>query len=107
MSPKQSSSASPDAYYLLPNLQAMDPTARELDLDAEAWIQPIIIEDEDLTFGGKPLSAWYEEDRSRLSSSSSNSSDDGNQSLEEEERRGRQRTRRHYDGKALKKAHRK
>lgn len=103
MSPKQS-----DAYYLVPNLQAMDPSARELDLNAHTWIQPIIIEDEDLMFGGKTLSAWYEEDRSRLSSSSSNSSDDGNQSPEEEEeRRGRERTRRHYDKKALKKPHRK
>jgi len=85
----------------------MDASAHELDLNAQAWIQPIIIEDEDLMFGGKPLSAWYEEDRSRLSSS--NSSDDGNQSPEEEEeRRGRERTRRHHhDSKALKKAHRK
>jgi hypothetical protein len=87
----------------------MDPSADELDLNAQAWIQPIIIEDEDLMFGGKPLSAWYEEDRSRLSSTSSNSSDDGNQSPEEEEeRRGRERTRRHHhDSKALKKPHRK
>ncbi|KAH0527142.1 hypothetical protein TsFJ059_002169 [Trichoderma semiorbis] len=99
MSPKQS-----DSYY---HLQTMEPSAHELDLNAQAWIQPIIIEDEDLMFGGKPLSAWYEEDRSR--STSSNSSDDGNQSpYEEEERRGRERTRRHYhDGKALKKTHRK
>ncbi|RFU74692.1 hypothetical protein TARUN_7562 [Trichoderma arundinaceum] len=104
MSPKQS-----DSYYLVPNLQAMDPSARELDPNAHTWIQPIIIEDEDLMFGGKSLSAWYEEDRSRLSSSSSsNSSDDGNQSPEEEEeRRGRERTRRHHDKKALKKPHRK
>ncbi|KAH6603775.1 hypothetical protein Trco_007221 [Trichoderma cornu-damae] len=108
MSPKQS-----DSYYLLPNLQAMDPSARELDLNSHTWIQPIIIEDEDLMFGGKTLSAWYEEDRSRLSSSSSSSSssvssDDGNQSHEEEEeRRGRERTRRHHDAKALKKPHRK
>ncbi|KAM6477082.1 hypothetical protein HDV62DRAFT_395556 [Trichoderma sp. SZMC 28011] len=100
MSPKQS-----DSYYHLQ--QTMEPSAHELDLNAQAWIQPIIIEDEDLMFGGKPLSAWYEEDRSR--STSSNSSDDGNQSpYEEEERRGRERTRRHYhDGKALKKTHRK
>ncbi|KAL7793832.1 hypothetical protein V8C37DRAFT_377502 [Trichoderma ceciliae] len=101
MSPKQS-----DSYYLLPNLQAMDPSARELDLNSQTWIQPIIIEDEDLMFGGKTLSAWYEEERSRLSSSS-NSSDDGSQSPEEEERRGRERTRRHYDKKALKKTQRK
>ncbi|KAL7954123.1 hypothetical protein V8C34DRAFT_308606 [Trichoderma compactum] len=100
MSPKQS-----DSYY---HLQPMEPSAHELDLNAQAWIQPIIIiEDEDLMFGGKPLSAWYEEDRSRITSS--NSSDDGNQSpYEEEERRGRERTRRHcHDGKALNKTHRK
>lgn len=100
MSPKQS-----DSYYQLPNLQAMDPSAHELDLNVEAWIQPIIIEDEDLMFGGKPLSAWYEEDRSRLSSSTS--SDDGSQSPEEEEHRGRERTRRHHDKKAMNKSHQK
>ncbi|KAM0255362.1 hypothetical protein ACHAQJ_005882 [Trichoderma viride] len=105
MSPKQS-----DSYYIIPNLQAMDTSARELDLNSATWIQPIIIEDEDLMFGGKTLSAWYEEDRSRLSSSSGSSSgsDDGNQSPEEEEEhRGRERTRRHHDKKALKKPHRK
>ncbi|CAF3521571.1 hypothetical protein SNK03_003897 [Fusarium graminearum] len=66
-------------YYYVP---------REVDPSAYAWVQPTIIEDEDLTFGGKSLSAWYEEDR-RRHSSGSNSSD-------EEERRGRERVRRNY-----------
>ncbi|KAH7204584.1 hypothetical protein DER44DRAFT_899751 [Fusarium oxysporum] len=64
-------------YYYVPNLQALDPTAREVDPSAYAWVQPTIIEDEDLTFGGKALSTWYEEDRRRHSSGS-----------DEEERRG-------------------
>ncbi|KAL7898870.1 hypothetical protein HDV63DRAFT_385730 [Trichoderma sp. SZMC 28014] len=97
-----------DSYYIIPNLQAMDPSAHEIDLNSQQWIQPIIIEDEDLMFGGKSLSTWYEEDRSRLSSGSSSGSDDGNQSPEEEEEhRGRERTRRHHDKKTLKKSHRK
>jgi hypothetical protein len=100
---------SSDSYYIIPNLQAMDPSTHEIDLNSQTWIQPIIIEDEDLMFGGKSLSTWYEEDRSRLSSGSSSSgSDDGNQSPEEEEEhRGRERTRRHHDKKTLKKSHRK
>ncbi|GKU04982.1 hypothetical protein FLAG1_07777 [Fusarium langsethiae] len=86
-------------YYYVPNLQALDPTAREVD-PAYAWVQPTIIEDEDLTFGGKSLSAWYEEDRRRHSSGSSSSS-----SSDEEERRGRERVRRNYSrsGKSHKK----
>lgn len=73
-------------YYLLPNLEALDPSAREVDANAYTWVQPTIIEDEDLMFGGKALSAWYEEERRRLSSGS----EDG------EERRGRERVRRHH-----------
>jgi hypothetical protein len=69
-------------YYLVPNLRALDTTAMEIELNSHAWVQPIIIEDEDLQFGGKALSAWYEEERKRLSSYS-----------DEEERRGRQRVR--------------
>lgn len=60
-------------------------TTREVDISAYTWVQPTIIEDDDLMFGGKSLSTWYEEERSRLSSGS-----DG------EERRGRERVRRHY-----------
>merc|ERR1712000_685805 len=39
-----------------------------------SWVQPIDIDDEDLTFGGKSLSEWHEEDRRRFSSASSCSS---------------------------------
>lgn len=42
-------------------------------------MEPIIIDDDDLMFGGKSLSAWYEEERKSLSTPA------------EEERRGRQR----------------
>lgn len=63
-------------YYLVPDLRALDPSAREIDLDAHAWMLPTVIDDEELTFGGKSLSAWYEEDRRQLS---------------EEETRGRSR----------------
>jgi len=58
------------------------------DPNAYTWVQPTIIEDDDLTFGGKSLSTWYEEERRRLSSGSG--SEDG------EERRGRERVRKHY-----------
>ncbi|CAH0048459.1 unnamed protein product [Clonostachys solani] len=82
-------SSSPEtAYYLVPNLQALDPSATELDASSTTWVQPTIIEDDDLTFGGKSLSAWYEEDRRRFSHSD-----------EEEERRGRERVRRQYPEK--------
>lgn len=86
-----SAAASPSSdttYYLVPNLQALDPSAGELDASAHAWVQPTVIEDDDLTFGGKSLSAWYEEDRRRFSYS------DG-----EEEHRGRERVRRSYNDK--------
>ncbi len=46
-------------------------------------IQVTEIDDEDLQFGGKSLSEWYEEERRRLSHGSSSS--------DEESRRGRQR----------------
>ncbi|KAK0610773.1 hypothetical protein B0T14DRAFT_570705 [Immersiella caudata] len=69
-------------YLFVPNLHVADPAVREIDLESCPWMIATVIEDDDLTFGGKPLSAWYEEDRRRLSS--------GN---DEEERRGRQRER--------------
>jgi hypothetical protein len=69
MSPK--SSTETDSYYYV-------------DVGAHTWVQPTIIDDADLTFGGKPLCAWYEEERRRLSNG--------------EERRGRERVRRQYDG---------
>ena len=86
-------------YYLVPNLRALDPSAREVDLDAHAWVQPTVIEDDDLTFGGKSLSAWYEEERLRLSSDDGHGHD---QHAHGEERRGRERTRRHHKGSSSK-----
>lgn len=44
--------------YVLPYLQ-------DLDHSALIWVQPIIIEDDDLIFDGKALSTWYEEERRR------------------------------------------
>ncbi|GAB0133339.1 hypothetical protein EsDP_00001751 [Epichloe bromicola] len=80
-------------YYLVPNLRALDPSAHEVDPKSHTWVQPIDIDDEDLMFGGKSLSAWHEEDRRRLSSGGS---DDGrNDHSQDEERRGRERVRRH------------
>lgn len=103
MSPKSSEAT----YYLVPNLRALDPSASEVDLDAHAWIQPTVIEDEDLTFGGKSLSAWYEEERRRLSSGSSDDGHGIDQHAHGEERRGRERTRRHYKGSSRKSHHHK
>ncbi|KAG5979118.1 hypothetical protein E4U55_005553 [Claviceps digitariae] len=89
MSPKSEAT-----YFLVPNLRALDPSAQEVDLSSLSWVQPIDIDDEDLMFGGKSLSAWYEEDRRRLSSGGS---DDGrNETRHEEQPRGRERVRRHY-----------
>jgi len=90
MSSPQSSPTerAPQPYLLVPNLHIADPSAREIDLGSHPWMVATVIEDDDLTFGGKPLSAWYEEDRRRLSSSDPD---------EEEERRGRQRERARID----------
>jgi hypothetical protein len=61
-----------------------DPAYYYVPADAESqgyeWMVSTVIEDDDLTFGGKSLSAWYEEDRQKVS-------------FPEEERRGRQRVR--------------
>jgi hypothetical protein len=45
---------------------------------SHGWMESISIEDDDLMFGGKSLSAWHEEGRQKVS-------------FPEEERRGRQR----------------
>ncbi|KAI0834007.1 hypothetical protein F5Y06DRAFT_179707 [Hypoxylon sp. FL0890] len=66
-------------HYYLP-----DTNAREAELQKQGWMEPIVIDDEDLMFGGKSLSAWYEEERKPVSFPA------------EEERRGRQRVRQHY-----------
>ncbi|KAL2752449.1 hypothetical protein ACRALDRAFT_2029685 [Sodiomyces alcalophilus JCM 7366] len=63
-------------------------TIRHIELDSDTWIEATEIDDDDLQFGGKSLSEWYEEERKRLSNGSSSS--------DEEERRGRQRVRKHY-----------
>ncbi|TLD16044.1 uncharacterized protein PgNI_01026 [Pyricularia grisea] len=74
-------------YYQTPSHQMPEP---------EAWLMATPIDDDDLTFGGKPLSAWYEEDRRRFSLG-----EDSARTIEsdedEEEERGRQRVRAHYD----------
>ncbi|KAM3512090.1 hypothetical protein MY11210_004287 [Beauveria gryllotalpidicola] len=105
MAPKSTSAeaaaTATTTYYMVPNLRAIDPSAREVDLSAHAWVRPIVIEDEDLMFGGKALSTLYEEERRRQSTGSGGgggggggtSSDEENH---EEERRGRERVRRQY-----------
>ncbi|KAI8957628.1 hypothetical protein F5Y11DRAFT_352365 [Daldinia sp. FL1419] len=65
-------------HYYLP-----DTNARETELQTHGWMEPIVIDDEDLMFSGKSLSTWYEEERKSLNVSV------------EEERRGRQRVRQH------------
>lgn len=71
-------------------------------MNTAAWVQAIVIEDEDLTFDGKSLSELYEEDRQRLSTASAPSSTCGSEAIDDEERRGRDRTRRmcHYYSKS-------
>ncbi|KAI0171730.1 hypothetical protein GGR52DRAFT_572894 [Hypoxylon sp. FL1284] len=66
-------------HYYLP-----DSNARETELQKQGWSEPIVIDDDDLMFGGKSLSAWYEEERKTVSFPV------------EEERRGRQRVRQHH-----------
>ena len=68
-------------YALVPSHIA-DPSISEMDLNNMSWMATTVIEDDDLMFGGKPLSAWYEEDQQLLSTVEI-----------EEERRGRQRER--------------
>lgn len=51
------SAASSSYYYYYAQTTTTQPT----------WMTVIPIEDDDLTFGGKPLSDWYEEDRRRYS----------------------------------------
>ncbi|KAG6007600.1 hypothetical protein E4U21_005798 [Claviceps maximensis] len=89
MSPKSEAT-----FCLVPNLRSMDSSEQEIDDNCWNWMQPIDIDDEDLMFGGKSLSAWYEEDRRRLSSGGSDDGD--NQDRHEEQPRGRERVRRHH-----------
>jgi hypothetical protein len=53
-------------YSLVSNLQAMVPSASEIDRHRRIWTLPIKIEDDDVKFGGKTLSTWHEEQRRRL-----------------------------------------
>lgn len=97
MSPKsEAASAAAATYYLVPNLRALDSAAREVDLNAHSWVRPIVIEDEDLTFGGKSLSTLYEEERRRQSSGGGSVAGNSSDEDHEEERRGRERVRRPY-----------
>ncbi|KAK9423416.1 hypothetical protein SUNI508_04310 [Seiridium unicorne] len=57
--------------------------AAEVHSQGYGWMEPTVIDDDDLMFGGKSLSAWHEEDRQKVS-------------VPEEERRGRQRVRQHH-----------
>lgn len=94
-------------YLLVPNFHVTDPSVCEMGLGDHPWMVATVIEDDDLMFGGKPLSTWYEEERRRQSMGSSD---------EEEERRGRTRDRprachdghdhknRHHGHKATKEA---
>ncbi|KAI1419605.1 hypothetical protein F5Y12DRAFT_231287 [Xylaria sp. FL1777] len=68
-------------YYYLPDVDVPDEQH-----GGHAWTEPIVIDDEDLMFGGKSLSAWYEEERQSLSYPME----------EHEERRGRQRMRQQH-----------
>ncbi|KAK4120690.1 hypothetical protein N657DRAFT_636402 [Parathielavia appendiculata] len=72
----------PQPCTLVRNVHIPDSDAEEMDLASQPWALAIVIEDDDLMFGGKPLCAWYEEDKRMLSTC-----------IAEEENRGRQRQR--------------
>ncbi|KAM0282041.1 hypothetical protein ACHAQH_003247 [Verticillium albo-atrum] len=59
---------------------------RPIGANPDTWIQVTEIDDDDLQFGGKSLSEWYEEERRRQSHGCSS----------DEEERGRQRVRKHH-----------
>ncbi|KUJ15254.1 uncharacterized protein LY89DRAFT_735383 [Mollisia scopiformis] len=67
-SSSSSSTSSQKQYYLITDLPLRSstdfPAAEEvIDLHAESWKLPYSIDDEDLTFDGKPLNMLYEENR--------------------------------------------
>ncbi|KAL2891971.1 hypothetical protein HOO65_011329 [Ceratocystis lukuohia] len=68
--------SSPATHY-------MDTAEAYLDFENAdfSWMGATIIDDDDLMFSGKPLCAWYEEDRQRFSNP-----------YDEEEHRGRERS---------------
>ncbi|CAK7202883.1 hypothetical protein SEUCBS139899_005610 [Sporothrix eucalyptigena] len=76
------------------------------------WMAFTIIEDDDLMFGGKPLSTWYEEDRRCSMGEDSHGQHNSNapspgsttgSSTDEDEERGRRRDRVQYTSKPHKK----
>jgi hypothetical protein len=97
------SSAAGYPYLLPPNLYVTEAAGPEADLAAQPWMMATVIEDDDLMFGGKSLSAWYEEERLRQSATASstatgNSADSSRHNSDaedeaQEELRGRQRVR--------------
>jgi hypothetical protein len=72
----------PQPRMVVQNLYIPDAAADEIDLANQPWMMATVIDDDDLMFGGKPLCAWYEEDRRMLSSA-----------MDDEEPRGRPRER--------------
>jgi hypothetical protein len=79
MSSTQSSGThgSSQTYFFAPNINATGPSG------TGNWMVATVIDDNDLMFGGKSLSAWYEEDRCRQGASTK----------VDQERRGRSRER--------------
>lgn len=71
--PNDMLSSSELIYYSIANLQALDPSVPRVDLNAYAWIQVTVIDDTDLTYRGKSLSAWFEEERRRYRGGGSDS----------------------------------
>jgi len=80
----------PDAQSLLDFIQAMEPVKPGVE-PLPQWMNVTIIEDDDLTFGGKPLSTWYEEDRRRYSLGEDSVPPLAFDLAQDEEPRGRQR----------------
>jgi len=96
MSSPQSSrdSRSSQAHLIESHLGTADPSAAQKDMRTH-WMAATVIEDDDLMFGGKSLSTWYEEERRRQSLGSDAAP----------ERRGRQRQRAPHDGSQPHKHH--
>ncbi len=64
--PPQATQSQQQLYYYFPELQALDPTP-DMEMQTQRWMTAILIDDDDLTFGGKPLRDLHEEDRRRSS----------------------------------------
>ncbi|KAL2150403.1 hypothetical protein VTH82DRAFT_6966 [Thermothelomyces myriococcoides] len=84
MSESTTPESTPHPRMAVQNLYIPDPSVDEIDLSINpSWMVATVIDDDDLMFGGKPLCAWYEEDRRRF----------GCATFDEEETRGRPRER--------------